>query len=107
MATYTDIRIADDDLAVSAAGTPEYVHDVACIAQDLVHAIRESGLLVELIGNRDAVARQKNIVAITLLAEQDYRIIPGTANIVEPILGEYWLYANTILGDLQTQITRN
>jgi len=79
---------------------PVLVTDRACIAQDIQHMIRESGLLVELIGERDVRKRKTNIVRLTLMVDQDRRIRPGTARIEEVWTDrnrvEYWLTAETL-----------
>lgn len=59
--TYTDILITDGDITLDAGGQPVLVYDRPCIAQDILHMILESGLLVELIGERDARNRKTNI----------------------------------------------
>ena len=93
---YRDILITDDDITLDAGGNPVWVTGRESITQDIAHMIRESGLLVGLIGNRDAASRQANIVQITLRVDQDERIVPGTAAIEESALGTYWLYAETV-----------
>lgn len=100
MATYQDLLITDDDITLDAAGLPVLVTDRACIAQDIKHMIRESGLLVALIGERDALARKTSIVRLTLEVDMDYRIKPGTTRIEEHWKDgnrvEYWLTAETL-----------
>lgn len=96
MHRYRDILITNDDITLDVGGQPLMVTGRASIAQDIVHMIRESGLLVQLIGNRDVVTRQTSIVKISLLVDTDYRIVPGTTVIEESKLGEYWLTAETV-----------
>ena len=100
MATYQDLLIQDDDLALDAAGYPLPVTDRACIAQDIMHMIRESGLLVELVGERDAKKRKTNIVRLTLAVDGDYRVRPGTSRVEEVWTSrnrvEFWLTAETL-----------
>lgn len=97
---YIDILITDGDIALDAGGQPLLVYDRPCIAQDILHMILESGLLVELVGERDPRNRKTNIVKITLMVDQDYRIKPGTARIEEHWADrntvEYWLTAETL-----------
>ena len=97
---YRDLLITDDDIALDAGGYPVWVTERACIAQDIQHMIRESGLLVDLIGERDVRKRKTNIVRLTLMVDQDRRIRPGTARIGETWTSrnrvEYWLTAETL-----------
>ena len=94
-AKYIDLLICNDDLTPDAGGIPEKIADRASIAQDLVHMIRESGLLTEMLANRDAGARRLNMIKVTL-AVDDERIVPGTAEITETSLGTYLLTAETV-----------
>ena len=59
---YRDLLISKDDMTLDANGEPVLVTGRACIAQDIQHMIRESGLLVELVGERDGIRRKTNIV---------------------------------------------
>lgn len=105
MADYVDLRITDDDMTLDAGGNPVLLDGRASIAQDIMHMIRESGLLVEIIANRDARKRRANIVKITIAVDDDERIVPGTAVITESAPGEYWLTARTVkYGDLSLQL---
>lgn len=96
MADYIDLRISDDDLTLDAGGNPVTLDGRASIAQDIKHMIRESGLLVEIIANRDARKRATNIVKITIAVDDDERIVPGTTRVEEASPGEYWLTAQTV-----------
>jgi len=96
MPKYSDLRITDNDLTLDAGGNPVLLDGRASIAQDIMHMIRESGLLVEIIANRDARKRQTNLVKITIAVDDDERIVPGTAVIDESAPGEYWLTAQTV-----------
>lgn len=105
MADYIDLRITDDDLTLDAGGNPVLLDGRASIAQDIQHMIRESGLLVDIIANRDARARRTNLVRITMAVDDDERIVPGTAEISESAPGEYWLTATTVkYGSLALQL---
>lgn len=105
MADYIDLRITKDDLTLDAGGNPVLLDGRASIAQDIMHMIRESGLLVEIIANRDARKRRANIVKITIAVDDDERIVPGTAVITESTPGEYWLTARTVkYGDMSLQL---
>jgi hypothetical protein len=81
MSTYSDILIKDDDLAVDGNRQAVMIYDRDVIAQDLIHAIRESGYLVECVAERSPERRQLLLQKIILLAEDDERIVPGTVEI--------------------------
>lgn len=81
---YTDLLVTDDDLTLDAGGNPVLVTDRDCIAQDIVHMIRETGLLVELVADRDRRHKEDNKVRLIIEVENDSRIVPGSVNIHEP-----------------------
>ncbi len=81
MAIYKDILITNDDLDLDVDGQAVIIYDQDVIVQDLIHAIRESGLLVDMIAERSNERRQLLQQKIILLAEDDERIIPGTVTI--------------------------
>lgn len=97
---YLDILIEDEDIKLDAGKQPHLVNARSCIAQDLKHMIIESGLLVEMIGERDRNKRKTSIVRITLMVDGDYRIKPGTSRIEEHWIGsnflELYLTAETL-----------
>ncbi len=96
MAEYIDLLISDDDVTLDAGGIPVQVWDRPSIAQDIMHMIRESGLLVEIIAERDVRRRKTNIVRLTLMVDEDERIVPGSTVISESKPGEYQLTATTV-----------
>lgn len=75
---YSDILMENDDLSVDRDNQALIIEDRDVITQDLIHAIRESGYLVEMIAERDPERRRLLKNKIILLAEEDTRIIPGT-----------------------------
>ncbi len=79
--TYIDLLVTGDDLTLDAGKNPVFVTDRDCIAQDIKHAIRESGLLVRMIGERDKGAVAWLMNEIEILVEDDLRIQPGTASV--------------------------
>ena len=79
---YVDLTIDRDDIKLDAAGVPVYICDSESIGQDIVHAIRESGFLVDMIANRNRDERRILINKIKMLVENDIRIIPGTVEIM-------------------------
>ncbi len=80
-ARHVDLLIQGDDVSLDQAGTPRYCWDRDSIGQDLKHAIRESGYLVSLIGERDRERRQLQLQRIRILVESDRRIVPGTVDV--------------------------
>ena len=84
MAIYSDIKVpAADDLALDENGQAVIITDRDVIAQDLIHAIRESGYVVELIAERNPERRQLLLQNIILLVEDDERIVPGSATLTQ------------------------
>ncbi len=81
MSTYSDIQIKDDDVNIDDNTQATIIYDLDVIAQDLIHAIRESGYLVECVAERSQERRQLLLQKIILLVEDDERIIPGTVTI--------------------------
>lgn len=96
MPTYVDLLVTEDDLTLDAGGNPCMVYDRDCIAQDLVHMIRESGLLVEMVADRDQHRRAENCIRLELAVEEDERIVPGSVTIEEPRPGEFFVQAETV-----------
>lgn len=80
---YFDLLISENDLVLDVGGNPERVMNLACIAQDICHMIRDTGLLVELVANRDERRVAENLIKIQIEVEDDERIVPGTCKIVE------------------------
>ena len=80
---YTDILIEDDDIKTDSAGQPVYIYDRDVIAQDIRHAIRESGLPTQLIGQRDRQQRALVLKRIKQTVEADPRVVPGTSSVKE------------------------
>ncbi|PAU66648.1 hypothetical protein BZL41_00515, partial [Pseudomonas sp. PIC25] len=66
------------------------------IAQDIAHMIRESGLLVTLVAERDRFRQRDCIQQLELLVEADERLVPGTVRIVEQEPGQYQVTARTV-----------
>ncbi|RML47120.1 hypothetical protein APX70_05390 [Pseudomonas syringae pv. maculicola] len=70
--------------------------DRASIAQDIAHLIRESGLLITLVAERDRLRQRDCIQQMELLVEADERLVPGTAQIVQSSPGLYLVTATTV-----------
>lgn len=96
MSLYIDLLIRGNDLVLDPARQPELVNDRASIAQDIAHMIRDSGLLVTLVAERDRYRQRDCIQQLELLVEADERLVPGTARIVEEQPGQYLVTARTV-----------
>lgn len=99
----TDLWIDGRDLAPDIAGIPQQLQGRDVIAQDLKHAILDSGILVALIGERSPMKWAANLQALELLAEEDPRIIPGSVLVERDQVekGRIYLFAETSLGKIQ------
>ena len=96
MSEYIDLLIIDNDLALDLSQQPNLVDDRACIAQDIAHMIRDSGLLVTLVAERDRLRQRDCIQQMELLVENDERLVPGTAQISQMQPGKYLVTATTL-----------
>ena len=96
MSEYIDLLIEDNDFALDLSRQPVPVEDRACIAQDIGHMIRESGLLVTLVAERNRLKQRDCIQQLGLLVEADVRLVPGTALITELGSGQYLVTATTL-----------
>lgn len=91
-----DILITDDDLTLDDTSFVVTTDGRPSIAQDVKHAVRESQLLVSLIGERNPIKRKMFLRQIETIVEDDLRIIPGTASVTEYERGKIWIQADTI-----------
>ena len=96
MSLYIDLLITNNDLTLDPSNQPLLVEDRASIAQDIGHMIRESGLLVTLVAERDRFRQSDCIQQLELLVEADVRLVPGTVRILEEEKGEYLVTAKTV-----------
>lgn len=96
MSEYVDLLIVDNDLALDPSRQPQLIEDRACIAQDIAHMIRDSGLLVVLVAERDRLRQRDCIQQLELLVEDDERLVPGTARITQQAPGVYLVTAKTL-----------
>ena len=96
MSEYVDLLIVDNDLALDPSNQPRLIDDRACIAQDIAHMIRDSGLLVTLVAERNSLKQRDCIQRLELLVEADERLVPGTALITQFKPGEYLVTAKTM-----------
>ena len=96
MSQYIDLLIQGDDLVLDAGRIPLQVDGRASIAQDIVHMIRDSGLMVTLVAERDSFRRRDCLSQMELLLEADVRLVPGTAAVTEMQGGRYVITALTV-----------
>ncbi|MCO1336321.1 DUF2590 family protein [Microbulbifer sp. OS29] len=92
---YQDLLIVNNDIALDSLGVPMGISDRASVAQDIKHMIRESGLLVELVGERQSDKWALNLSRLENLVESDSRIEPGTARLSRDV-GEVLVTATTV-----------
>lgn len=95
MADYTDLLITDNDLTLDVGGEPQLIYDADCIVQDIKHLIRDSGLLVGIVGQRNQIKVDDVLLQLTLLIEDDVRLIPGTVDITQTDTGTFFVQAST------------
>ena len=92
---YIDLLVTDGGIDFDAGQQPIYTHDRNSIAQDIKHAILESGLLREIQAERNRTLRADVLTRIEMLVEQDQRIVPGTANVTQQTSEDIWILAET------------
>lgn len=96
MSEYIDLLIVDNDLVLDPSRQPVLIDDRASIAQDIAHMIRDSGLLVTLVAERNSLKQRDCIQRLELLVEADERLVPGTALITQLEPGQYLVTAKTM-----------
>jgi len=105
MSEYIDLLIAGNDLVLDPSNQPLLIDDRASIAQDIAHMIRESGLLVTLVAERDPLRQRDCLQQLELRVEDDVRLVPGTARILRQAPGEYLVTATTVkFGDVKVTV---
>lgn len=106
MSLYRDLHISNGDVVLDVGHNPSYLTDRAAIAQDIAHAIIETGLAHLLVSDRGTGITADTQVKIKLLVEDDTRIQPGTVRVQQVQNGQWWVFADTIaFGPLSTNIT--
>lgn len=93
---YIDYLVTDGGLDFDAGQQPIETSDRNSIAQDVKHAILESGLLREYQAERNRTLRADVLTRIEMLIETDKRIEPGTAEIEEQTAEQLWMFAETV-----------
>ena len=107
MSQFIDLHINNGDVVLDAGLNPIYLTDRAVIAQDIVHAIIESGLAKLLVSDRGTGVNADTQTRIKLLVEDDLRVMPGTVTVQENDIkkGEWWVSAQTIeFGTINTLV---
>lgn len=93
---YLDLLITDENLTLDSGHIPVICNNRISIAQDIKHALLESGLVTLLIAERSPVLRSDIFLQMVLLVEEDERLVPGTIHITEQALGRLILNADTV-----------
>ncbi|MFC1022266.1 DUF2590 family protein [Pasteurella multocida] len=97
---YIDLWIESEDLSLDGGRQPILCNNRLSIAQDIKHALLESGLVTALIGERSAVLRADIFLQMQLLIEDDDRLVPGTIQIIpQKTVSEkaaIWITAETV-----------
>lgn len=105
MSEYVDLLIAGNDLVLDPSHQPLLIDGRASIAQDIAHMIRESGLLLTLVAERDSLRQRDCRQQLELLVEADERLVPGTARVIPEGNGRYTVTATTLkYGALQVTV---
>jgi hypothetical protein len=106
MSIYRDLHISNGDVVLDAGFNPMYLTDRSSIAQDIVHAILDTGLANLLVNDRGTGVTADTQIKLKLLVEDDLRIMPGTVRIEEVSSGDWWVFADTIdFGDISASLT--
>ncbi|ECI4647289.1 DUF2590 family protein [Salmonella enterica subsp. enterica serovar Ball] len=92
---YTDLLITDGDLTLDTAREPVICDNRLSIAQDMEHALMESGLPYLLIAENSPTLRDDLLTQMVILLEEDERLIPGTVFIDEERRGQLRVTAST------------
>lgn len=96
MNAYVDLLIVGNDLVLDPSHQPLLIDGRASIAQDIAHMIRDSGLLVMLIAERDNLRQRDGRQQLELLVEADERLVPGTARVLQGSDARYVVTASTL-----------
>ncbi|MDG2721465.1 DUF2590 family protein [Vibrio parahaemolyticus] len=101
---YNDIKVVEGGWDMDAGQQPKECSDLYSIAQDIKHAIMESGLARQLVAERNPALRADVMVQIEQLAERDVRVVPGSATARETETGDITLIAKAYeYGELEVK----
>ncbi|AAZ93669.1 DUF2590 family protein [Pasteurella multocida] len=92
---YFDLLIKGEDITLDSGNQPVICDNRVSIAQDIKHALIESGLATLLIAERSRILRRDIILQMILIVEEDRRLVPGTIFIDEEDQGRLRLTAET------------
>lgn len=92
---YIDLLVTGRDFTLNSGNEPVLCDNRVSIAQDCVHAIIESGLATQLVGERSPTLRADLRNQIEMLVEDDERIVPGTVRVNEESQVKLWVTADT------------
>lgn len=92
---YIDLLITGRDFTLNSGNEPVLCDNRVSVAQDCVHAIIESGLATQLVGERSPTLRADLRNQIEMLVEDDDRIVPGTVRVNEESQVKLWITADT------------
>lgn len=92
---YIDLLITGRDFTLNSGNEPVLCDNRVSVAQDCVHAIIESGLATQLVGERSPTLRADLRNQIEMLVEDDERIVPGTVRLNEESQVKLWVTADT------------
>ncbi|MDP8173686.1 DUF2590 family protein [Pasteurella skyensis] len=92
---YLDLLVTNEDITLDSGNLPKICDNKVSIAQDIKHALLESGLVTQLIAERSRVLRSDIFLQMVELVEEDERLIPGSILIQEEALNRLLLSADT------------
>jgi len=92
---YVDLQVINDDLTLDSGGEPVLLGDRESIAQDIKHLIRESGLMIRVVGQRDPALVKALLLELELLVEDDVRLVPGTVAVTQSVTELFFVVADT------------
>ncbi|MES4610997.1 MAG: DUF2590 family protein [Ewingella sp.] len=92
---YIDLLITDGNFTLNSGNEPQLCNNRVSIGQDVIHSILESGIAALLIGERSPTMRGDVLTQLTLLVENDERLIPGTVVIAEESVSRLYITADT------------
>ena len=105
---YFDLLITNDDLTLDSGNVPILCNNRISIAQDIKHALRESGLVTALIAERSRILRRDIILQMIFLIEDDERLVPGTIFVTEESLNRLFIAAETYdFGSIELGVNLN
>lgn len=102
---YIDLLITDRDFTLNSGNEPVLCDNRVSIGQDIKHSIMESGLATQLIAERSPTLRADILLQITMLVEDDERLIPSTVYVTEESATRLLITADTYdFGPINSQV---